>query len=269
MKRLRRRRLDWTTLGGIPIGLGLVLLGQAIEGGTLRSVFQLTAALIVFGGTLGAVLVSFSLDEVRFAGRRLKAVFVDDEPSPRRLIPAIVELALRARRQGIMAIDRDLDRLDEPFLKKGLRLAIDGNTPQAVRQLLEVEDRSMTDRESTAAMVYEAAGGYSPTFGILGAVLGLIQVMEHLSDPSRLGEGIAIAFVATVYGVGAANLVFLPIAAKLRTRARRASHQRELMIEAITAIQEGLSPQFIQSKLEGFVDGETAAVTRRPRRRAA
>ena len=269
MNRLRRRRLDLTTLGGIPVGIGLVLLGQALEGGALRSVFQLTAALIVFGGTLGAVLVSFSLDEVRYAGRRLRAVFIDDEPSPKRLVPAIVDLALRARRQGIMAIDRDLDRLDEPFLKKGLRLAIDGNTPQSVRELLEVEDQAMTDRETTAALVYESAGGYSPTFGILGAVLGLIQVMEHLSDPSRLGAGIAIAFVATVYGVGAANLVFLPIATKLRTRARRASKQRELMIEGIMAIQEGLSPQFIQSKLEGFVDGETEALTRRARRRAA
>ena len=127
----------------------------------------------------------------------------------------------------------------------------------------------MTDRETTAALVWESAGGYSPTFGILGAVLGLIQVMEHLSDPSRLGAGIAIAFVATVYGVGAANLVFLPIATKLRTRARRAAKQRELMTEGIMAIQEGLSPQFIQAKLEGFVDDETEIVPRRPRRRAA
>ena len=127
----------------------------------------------------------------------------------------------------------------------------------------------MTDRETTAALVYESAGGYSPTFGILGAVLGLIEVMEHLSDPSRLGSGIAIAFVATVYGVGAANPVFLPIATKLRTRARRAAKQRELMIEGVMAIQEGLSPQFIQAKLEGFVQRGESVETRPSRRRAA
>lgn len=269
MKRVRRRRLDLATVGGIAIGLGLVLLGQVLEGGALRSVLQLTAAVIVFGGTFGAVLVSFSLDEIRYAGRRLKAVFIEDEASTARLIKAIVDLALSARRRGIVAIDREVDELDEPFLKKGLRLVVDGNSPEAVRDLLEVEDRSIIDRETVAALVYESAGGYSPTFGILGAVLGLIQVMEHLSDPSRLGEGIAVAFVATVYGVGAANLLFLPIAAKLRTRARRAARQRELMIEGVAAIHEGLSPQFIQAKLQGFADDPTEILTRGARRRAA
>ena len=269
MRRVRRQRLDLTTFIGIPIGVGLVLLGQMLEGGGLRSIFQLTAGVIVFGGTLGAVLVSFSMDEVQHAGRRLKAVFVDDEPAPARLITVIIDLALKARRRGIVSIDGELDRLDEPFLKRGLRLVVDGNAPQSVRELLELEDRSMTDRESTAALVYESAGGYAPTFGILGAVLGLIQVMEHLSDPSRLGAGIAVAFVATVYGVGVANLVLLPIATKLRTRARRASVRRELMIEGIMAIQEGLSPQLIQTKLEGFVEEGTEIPHRSPRQTAA
>ena len=203
------------------------------------------------------------------AVRRLKAVFINDEPSPARLIKAIVDLAKKARRNGIISIDNELSNLDEPFLQKGLMLVVDGNDPQAVRELLEVEDRCITDRESTAALVYESAGGYAPTLGILGAVLGLIQVMEHLADPNRLGASIAVAFVATVYGVGSANLIFLPIATKLRTKANRAAKHRELMIEGIMAIQEGLSPRFIEAKLEGFVD-DRRPITRRPvRGRAA
>ena len=249
------------------MGLGLVLLGLVLEGGALRSVFQLTAAVIVFGGTFGAVLVSFSFDEVRYAVERLKAVFVDDEPSPAHLVKSIVALAKKARRAGIISIDGDLDKLGEPFLQKGLMLAVDGNTPQAVRELLEVEDRAISDRELTAALVYESAGGYAPTLGILGAVLGLIQVMEHLSEPSLLGAGVAV--VATVYGVGSANLVFLPIATKLRTKARRGAKHRELMMEGVAAVQEGLSPQFIQAKLEGFLNQSERVTRPGVRRRAA
>ena len=269
VKRARKGRLDPTSLGGAPIGIGLVLLGLVLEGGALRSVFQLTAAVIVFGGTFGAVLVSFSFDEVRYAVERLKAVFVDDEPSPAHLVRSIVALAKKARRAGIISIDGDLDKLGEPFLQKGLMLAVDGNTPQAVRELLEVEDRAISDRELTAALVYESAGGYAPTLGILGAVLGLIQVMEHLSEPSLLGAGIAVAFVATVYGVGSANLVFLPIATKLRTKARRGAKHRELMMEGVAAVQEGLSPQFIQAKLEGFLNQSERVTRPGVRRRTA
>ena len=264
--RVRRWRPDVTTLAGIPVGIGLVLLGQVLKGGALDAVLQSTAAVIVFGGTLGAVLVSFPLDEVRLAIGRLRAVFINDEPSPARLIKAVVELAVTVRRQGLVAIDEDLDELDEPFLAKGLRLVVDGHEADTVRDLLDVEDRSMNDRENAAALVYESAGGYAPTFGILGAVLGLIQVMERLSEPSGLGAGIAVAFVATAYGVGAANLVFLPIATKLRTRARRAASRRELMIEGILAIQEGLGPQLIQIKLEGFLEGGMDVTSRRLRR---
>ncbi len=271
MMRLRRRRLDLTSLGGLPVGIGLVLLGYGIADGSLQSVMHLTAAVIVLGGTLGAVLVSFSLDEVGYAVRSLKAVFLNDEPSSTRLIAAIVSLARKARRNGVGAIDEELDQLDEPFLAKGLRLIVDSHPPEAVRDLLELADRSRTGRDASAARVYESAGGYAPTFGILGAVLGLIQVMEHLTDPSRLGAGIAVAFVATAYGVGAANLVFLPIATKLRTRAQRAATQRELMIEGIMAIHEGTSPQFIQAKLAGFLEegAETPDVQRPTLGRAA
>ena len=172
--------------------------GRASRGGGLGSVLQLTAAVIVFGGTFGAVLVSFSLDEVSFAARRLQAVFVDESTDPARLVRRIVNLAAKARRNGITTIENELVKTDAPFLRKGLMLVGDGNDPQAVRELLEVEDNAIVERESVAALVYESAGGYAPTFGILGAVMGLIQVMEHLTDPGRLGAGIAVAFVATI-----------------------------------------------------------------------
>ena len=271
MTRLRRRRLDLTSLGGLPVGIGLVLLGHGVADGAFQSVVQLTAGVIVLGGTLGAVLVSFSLDQFWHAARSLKTVFVNDEPSSAKLISVIVSFARKARRNGLGAIDEELEELDEPFLAKGLRLIVDSHPPEAVRDLLEVADRSRTARDASAARVYESAGGYAPTFGILGAVLGLIQVMEHLTDPSRLGAGIAVAFVATAYGVGVANLVFLPIATKLRMRARRAADRRELMIEGIMAIHAGTSPQFIQAKLAGFLEegAETPEVQRPALRRAA
>ena len=250
----RRGRVDPTSIAGIAIGVGLVLTGQLLEGGALQSVLQLTAAVIVFRGTCGAVLVSFTFDEVHYAIKRLKTVFVSAEPAPDRLVKTIVRLSTKARQNGIIVLENEVDGLVDPFLKKGLMLAVDGNNPKDVRELLAVEDEAIAYRESTAAEVYESAGGYAPTLGILGAVLGLIQVMEHLSDPSRLGAGIAVAFVATVYGVGSANLIFLPIAAKLRARSRRASRHRELMMEGIMGIQGGLSPRFIQAKLEGFLD---------------
>ena len=265
----RRGRVDLTSIAGIVIGVGLVLAGQLIEGGALQSVLQLTAAVIVFGGTFGAVLVSFTFDEVRFAISRLKTVFVSNEPAPDRLVKTIVRLSTKARQHGIIVLENEVDGLVDPFLKKGLMLAVDGNNPKDIRELLEVEDEAIAYRESTAAEVYESAGGYAPTLGILGAVMGLIQVMEHLSDPSRLGAGIAVAFVATVYGVGSANLIFLPIAAKLRARSRRAVRHRELMMEGIMGIQGGLSPRFIQAKLEGFLDEGVQVPGPRARGRAA
>ena len=247
-------RLDFTSVAGLIVGLGFVLVGQGLEGGAFASMLQLTAAVIVFGGTFGAVLVSFSLDEVALAARRLKTVFVDDSTDPVRLVRRMVSLAGKARRNGITTLENELVKTDASFLRKALMLVGDGNDPEAVRELLEVDDNSTVERESAAALVYESAGGYAPTFGILGAVMGLIQVMEHLTDPERLGTGIAVAFVATIYGVGSANLIFLPIATKLRTRTRRAMRHRELIIEGVLAIQTGASPRFVQAKLEGFLD---------------
>ncbi len=244
-----KRRFDMTAVMGLPIGIGLVLFGQLLEGGRLGSILQLTAAIIVFGGTFGAVLVSFSLRDVKAAIRSLRSVFIDDEPPMDDTINAIARFAIKARRDGIMSLEDEVERLDDPFLRRGLGLAVDGTSPTTLRAMLEGESDSRDQIEELPARVYESAGGYAPTLGILGAVLGLIHVMENLTDPNKLGAGIAVAFVATVYGVGSANLIFLPIAAKLRLKAAVRAKRRQLVSEGILAIQEGQNPRLIEHKL--------------------
>jgi chemotaxis protein MotA len=249
----KRGALDLTSVLGVPIGIGFVLAGQVLEGGAVGSILQVTAAVIVFGGTFGATLVSFSFDDIRRAVYALRQVFVDDEAPHEDTIRALTRFAIKARKDGIMSLEDDVDRLDDGFLRRGLGLAVDGTSPTVLRAMLEAENESRADTEETPARVYEAAGGYAPTIGILGAVLGLIHVMENLSDPTKLGAGIAVAFVATVYGVGSANLLFLPIAAKLRARVARSQKRRDVVIEGILAIQEGQNPRLIEQKLHGLL----------------
>ena len=250
------RRLDVASISGVPLGIGLVVLGLMLEGGTVRSLMQLTAAVIVFGGTLGAVVMSFGLAELRWAVTQLRTVFLDEQPASARTVATVVAFATKARRRGLVAIEHEIDDIDDWFLRRGLSLAVDGHSPDAVRDVLDVEDQTALERDEVAAQVYDAAGGYAPTLGILGAVLGLIQVMGHLSEPDELGAGIAVAFVATVYGVGSANLVFLPIATKLRAKAHDAERHRALVAEGVLAIQQDLHPQLIEAKLEALVDSK-------------
>ncbi len=254
-----KRRLDLTSVAGVPVGIGCVLLGQMLEGGTIQSVLQLTAAIIVFGGTLGAVLLSFTRSEVRRASSALRDVFWDELRSADDTIATIGRLATKARRDGIMSLEDDVDELSDPFMRRGFMLAVDGTNPSTLRAMLDAESGNLEDTDEGPARVYEAAGGYAPTVGILGAVLGLIHVMENLADPTKLGAGIAVAFVATVYGVGTANLVFLPIASKLRTKALLKARHRELVIEGILAIQEGQNPRLIDQKLRGLLSGDDRA----------
>ncbi len=251
------RRFDLTSLVGIPIGLGLVLLGQVLEGGNARSILQVTAAVIVFGGTFGAVLVSFPFADVKAAFRSLHRVFLEEDDPAEATIGSILRYARLARKDGILALDDEAANAKDPFMRKGLMLAVDGVNPKTLREMLEIDLTAAEERDLVPARVFESAGGYAPTIGIIGAVLGLIHVMENLSDPSRLGSGIAMAFVATVYGVGAANLLFLPIANKLRARASEAARRRILIFEGVLAIQEGLNPRLIDQKLRGFTGTES------------
>jgi chemotaxis protein MotA len=245
-------RWDLATLVGGPLALALVIGGQWLEGGRLESILQGTAALIVFGGTLGAVMVSFPAADLKRAVSALKDVFQDRPESSAVMIDEVVRLATRARRQGMMSLEGEMGS-SHPFLRKFLSHAVDGTKPQVLRDLMELEIIHQEEHDEAPAKVFEAAGGYLPTLGILGAVLGLIQTMQHLTEPEHIGGGIAVAFVATVYGVGAANLICLPIASKLKVKARRVSRQRELMMEGVLAIAEGLNPRLIEEKLRAFL----------------
>ncbi|MEW6320985.1 MAG: flagellar motor protein [Acidobacteriota bacterium] len=245
-------RLDHGSLLALPLAFGLILAGQVLEGGHPSSLLQVTAALIVFGGTFGALLLSFSPADMKRAARALRAVATEPSETAEGAIEKLLGYATRARKQGIMTLEDELSGEPDAFMRKGLMLAVDGTNPHVVRDMLTLENDSLSEREEVPARVFESAGGYAPTIGILGAVLGLIHVMENLNDPSKLGSGIAVAFVATVYGVGAANLVFLPIATKLRARAREASARRELVLEGILSIQEGLNIRLIEEKLRGI-----------------
>jgi chemotaxis protein MotA len=213
------------------------------------------------------VLVSFTLHDVRMAIKSLRTIFIDSYEPVEETIADIVRLARKARRFGIVSLEHELTDQDDPFMRRALAHAVDGAKQQTLRDVMELEIINQEEHDEAPARLFDAAGGYSPTMGILGAVLGLIQVMEHLDKPDKIGGGIAIAFVATVYGVALANLVWLPMATKLRLRARRIAKRRELMMEGVLAIQEGLNPRLIEEKLRAFVakadplprDGKRAA----------
>lgn len=246
--------MDFFTVFGVVIGLVAILGGQALEGGSVHSLMQLTAAIIVFGGTFGAVMVQYSAAKFFEAmGLALQAVKAPGNNSPE-MIRTLVDYANLVRKQGVLALEQKIKGVSDPFIKKGLQLLLDGTEPATLRQILEVDMAFGEEHAEAAAKVFEAAGGYAPTFGILGAVMGLIHVMENLADPTKLGSGIAVAFVATVYGVGAANLIFLPLAGKLKFRNRREGVYRELIIEGLLSIAAGENPRLIQEKLDGFLD---------------
>ena len=247
-----RRRLDITAVVAVPVSVGLILIGQALEGGSVLSLLQLAAALIVCGGTAGAVLLSFSTAQVGQAVMALREVLFDPLEPAADAIRRITQYAAKARRTGVMTIEEDVDREPDEFLRRGLTMAVDGNSQSQIRATLEFDIDSISERDAVAPRVFEAAGGYAPTIGIIGAVLGLIHVMENLHDPSKLGPGIATAFVATVYGVGIANLVLLPIAGKMRERARAAARRREMLLDGVLAIQEGLNPRLLEQRLAAF-----------------
>lgn len=250
--RRKAGRLDVLAVAGIPVGMGLILLGQMLEGGHAHTLFQLTAALIVFGGTAGAVMLSFSTADVIEALRRVPAVFVDRLEPVREVIARLAMYAAKARRLGVMSLEEHLPEEKDDFLRRALGLAVDGTSQSQIRAALEIEMDSLAEADEAPARVFDAAGGYAPTIGILGAVIGLIHVMENLAEPSKLGAGIAVAFVATVYGVGVANLILLPIATKLRIRAATAARRREMLVHGVLAIQDGINPRVLEERLAAF-----------------
>jgi chemotaxis protein MotA len=244
--------MDKSSFGGVVVAIVGILLGLTLEGGKVAQILQPTAAMIVFGGTLGAVMIQFPLPVVLQAFKRLGSVFFDKSKDPRERISEIVGYANKARRGGIVSLDKEVDSIQEPFLKKSLMLAVDGTEPQELRKMMELELDNQAEHEDHIPKVFESAGGFSPTVGIIGAVLGLIQVMQHLDDINEVGRGIAVAFVATIYGVASANLFFLPCAGKIKMRIRQEQVVREMILEGVISILEGMNPRMIETKLLGF-----------------
>lgn len=247
--------MDKATLIGLVLGLGAILGGQALEGGSIHSILQGTAAVIVLGGTFGAVFVSFPFRDVLDSFRAVRKILREPLHDPYEIITQITAYANKARKEGILSLEKETGTVEDPFLKKALNMAVDGVEPHVIRETMETELEYSDEHGKLSARIFKAAGGYSPTIGILGAVLGLIHVMENLNDPSKLGSGIATAFVATVYGVGSANLLFLPIANKMEVRHRREMILKEMMLEGVVAVSTGENPRLIEEKLTSFLPG--------------
>jgi chemotaxis protein MotA len=247
--------MDAGSLAGIVLAVAGILAGLLLEGGHVGQVAQPTAAMIVFGGTLGAVMLQFPLKTVMAAGRRLVRVFLHRSDGGEAMLRQIVFFANKARRNGIVSLDQELGQVADPFLRQSLMLAVDGTEPAELRRIMEVQIENVSEVEARIPAVFESAGGFSPTIGIIGAVIGLIQVMQHLDHMDHVGRGIAVAFVATIYGVGSANIFFLPAAGKLKQRARDDQRLREMALEGVISIVEGMNPRMIEIKLASFRDG--------------
>ena len=245
--------MDFLTIVGAVLAIGAILGGNMLEGGHIGSLLQMTAAVIVLGGTMGAIMVQTPLPVFL---RSLKMVIWTIFPpklAQSEAIEKIVNWSNIARKEGLLGLEPLTETEPEPFSRKGLQLLVDGSEPDTIRSILEVELDSQEHMDTQAAKVYEGMGGYSPTIGIIGAVMGLIHVMNNLADPSKLGSGIAVAFVATIYGVGVANIFFLPLGNKLKSYIHKQSKFREMIIEGIIAIAEGENPRNIETKLKGYM----------------
>jgi chemotaxis protein MotA len=246
--------MDKSSIAGVLLAVFGIVAGLLMEGGNLTQILQPTAALIVLGGTLGAVLLQFPLPTVFAAFSSMGHLFIAPKSRHDQIMQLLVAFANKARRTGVVSLDDDLKKIDNPFLRQSLMLAVDGTEPADLRRIMQVSLDSTTDAEERLPAVFESAGGFSPTIGILGAVLGLIQVMQHLDNITEVGRGIAVAFVATIYGVALANLFFLPFAGKMRIRIHDEHQGREMILEGVISILEGMNPRMLEIKLSGFID---------------
>jgi chemotaxis protein MotA len=247
------RKPDLGSIAGVVIAFGGILGGLLIEGGKIRDISQFTAALIVVGGTLGAVMISLPLATVFGGMKRLGGVFFETNMALGAMIDEIIGFATKARKNGLVSLESEAFGIPDPFLKKALTLAVDGTDLAEIRKMLELEIELREQHAEAEAKVFECAGGYSPTVGIIGAVMGLIQVMKNLANIDEVGHGIAVAFVATVYGVGLANLLLLPAANKIKARTHAETERREMILEGVAGIVEGLNPKLIRAKLECYL----------------
>jgi chemotaxis protein MotA len=249
---LVKMRLDKSTVIGITVALLGLGTGLLLDGGKLVQVLQPSAALIVLGGTIGAVMVQFPLQIVLQALAQLKDVLFNTETESDFLVQNLLRYAYKARKEGLLSLDAELAKIKDPFLKESLMLAVDGVNSADLRKMMELQLDYQGEKDERIPKVFDAAGGFAPTIGIIGAVLGLIQVMQRLQDINEVGKGIAVAFVATIYGVASANLLFLPWAGKLRIRIRERQVIQEMTLEAVLSIVDGVNPRALELQLNSY-----------------
>ena len=245
--------MDIFAVIGLFLGIGFILTGQALEGGNIGQLLQITAAFIVLGGTTGAIVLSFPPEQLKNAILMLKNVFMPPKSDFDALITEIGGFATKARKEGIIALEKEAYNASDPLLTLGLGAVADGTDPTLVREMMENQIEQYENHVNGCAKVFESFGGYSPTLGIIGAVMGLIQVMQNLSDPSKLGAGIAVAFVATIYGLFAANLVMIPISTRIKFIYQSVFLYKNMILEGVLSIQAGESPVLIERKLRSFI----------------
>jgi len=245
--------MDILSIIGIALAFGAILGGNYLEGGHVSSLLQLTAFIIVVGGTIGAVMLQSPMATFMKSLKLATWIVFAPKMAADEAIEKIVNWSNIAIKEGLLGLESLAESEPELFARKGLQLLVDGSEPDVIRNILEVEMSTKEYHDTQAAKVYEGLGGYSPTIGIIGAVMGLIHVMNNLADPSKLGSGIAVAFVATIYGVGLANLFFLPMANKLKSTIHVQSQFREMIIEGVVSIAEGENPRNIETKLQGYL----------------
>lgn len=247
--------MDISTIIGIIIGLAALIGGFVWEGGELGGLMQWAAALIVFGGTFAAVMISFPLAKLKTIPKALVIAFTKGpgDTDMEQLVSDLEGMSMISRRQGVLALEKKSEEHADPFLREGIQLVVDGTEPGIVRQVLDLEIEAVHHKYEGYAKIFDSAGGYAPTMGIIGTVMGLIHVLGSLTEPTSLGPSIALAFTATLYGVASANLIFLPIASKIRARGEDETSRMELMLEGMISLQNGDHPMLVRRKLESFL----------------
>ncbi|MGW8958206.1 flagellar motor protein [Paenibacillus sp. NPDC055715] len=258
--------MDITIVLGVIVGIIALIGGFLLEGGEFTGLLQGTSALIVFGGTLAAVVISYPVSKLKTVPAALRMAFSREDNLSEQYIEDLVSMAATSRRSGVLALERISSEHPNAFLREGLQLVVDGTEQEQIKQILELELDTIEHKHEGYAKIFESAGGYAPTMGIIGTVMGLVHVLGSLTEPTALGPSIAVAFIATLYGVASANLIFLPIASKIRACSESEMVTMDLLVQGILAIQNGENPKLVRKKLEFFIRSEQNRDHKPPRR---
>lgn len=244
--------MDIATVVGSLLGIILIIISILLEG-SLKSFWSASSVMIVVGGIIASILINYPLSDVVGVIKVIKVAFTEKVERPLELIENLVLMAQKARREGLLALDNEIEEIDDDFLKKGIQLVVDGTDPELVRNILETEIEMMEERHSIGALIMESAAAASPAYGMLGTVMGLIMMLENISDPNSIGPGMAVALITTFYGSLMANLVFTPLSGKLKLRSREEALNKEIVVEGILSIQAGENPLIVAEKMKAFL----------------